>query len=136
VLAGWAYWQFKIFKDLTTTAGTGAEGFYNLDGSLQEKKVKALSRTYAQNTQGTLKKQFFNTSTSHFEIEFVYDHSIKAPTVVYGIKNYEAPTFELYDIEAGEIIQDASWKETDYSLEVMLGGSAEIYDGRSLRLQI
>jgi len=56
--------------------------------------------------------------------------------VVYGIKNYEAHTFELFDIEAGEIIQDASWKETDYSLEVMLGGSAERYDGRSLRLQI
>ena len=29
VLAGWAYWEFKIYKDLTTTAGTGSEGFYN-----------------------------------------------------------------------------------------------------------
>lgn len=50
VLAGWAYWQFKIYKDLTTTAGIGAEGFYNQDGSLQHKKVKALSRSYAQKT--------------------------------------------------------------------------------------
>lgn len=33
-LAGWAYWQFKYYKDLTTTAGTGSEGFYNQDGSL------------------------------------------------------------------------------------------------------
>lgn len=45
-LAGWAYWQFKYYKDLTTTAGTGSEGFYNKDGSLQDKKVKALARTY------------------------------------------------------------------------------------------
>jgi len=33
-LVGWAYWEFKTYKDLTTSAGTGAEGFYNKDGSL------------------------------------------------------------------------------------------------------
>lgn len=33
-LVGWAYWQLKSFGDLTTTAGTGSEGFYNRDGSL------------------------------------------------------------------------------------------------------
>jgi hypothetical protein len=33
-LTSWAYWQFKKLGDLTTTAGTGNEGFYNEDGSL------------------------------------------------------------------------------------------------------
>jgi hypothetical protein len=33
-LAGWAYWEFKTYKDLTTSAGVGAEGFYNPDGTL------------------------------------------------------------------------------------------------------
>lgn len=33
-LAGWAYWQFKNFADLTTSAGTASEGFYNNDGTL------------------------------------------------------------------------------------------------------
>lgn len=33
-LAGWAYWQFKNYKDITTSAGTHSEGFYNVDGSL------------------------------------------------------------------------------------------------------
>jgi len=33
-LVGWAYWEFKTYKDLTTSASTGAEGFYNHDGSL------------------------------------------------------------------------------------------------------
>lgn len=33
-LTGWAYWQFKEYEDLTTTASTGSEGFYNKDGSL------------------------------------------------------------------------------------------------------
>jgi len=45
-LASWAYWQFKKFGDLTTTAGTGSEGFYNDDGSMQDDKVKTLTRTY------------------------------------------------------------------------------------------
>jgi hypothetical protein len=33
-LASWAYWQYKKLGDLTTTAGTGSEGFYNDDGTL------------------------------------------------------------------------------------------------------
>lgn len=45
-LAGWGYWQFKNYEDLTTSAGTASEGFYNPDGSLQAWKVKALARTY------------------------------------------------------------------------------------------
>ena len=45
-LVGWAYWQFKYYADLTTSAGTGSEGFYNADGSLQGWKAKALSRSY------------------------------------------------------------------------------------------
>eukprot|EP00435_Cladocopium_sp_Y103_P038354 s2226_g10.t1 len=43
-LHSWAYWQFKYSHDITTVAGP-EEGFYNLNGSLQESKVKALSRT-------------------------------------------------------------------------------------------
>ena len=33
-LNGWAYWQYKNYADLTTSAGTGSEGFYYSDGSL------------------------------------------------------------------------------------------------------
>ena len=55
-LGGWAYWQYKQYHDLTTTVnlGTGNQGFFNEDGSRQEWKVKALSRTYMQATAGTL----------------------------------------------------------------------------------
>jgi len=63
-LVGWAYWQFKYYEDLTTSAGTGSEGFYNQDGSLQDWKAKALARSYLQYTQGVLTKQYFNTETS------------------------------------------------------------------------
>lgn len=46
--ASWAYSMFKPFHDITTTAGDGAEGFYNFDGSLQIPKVKAIARTYVK----------------------------------------------------------------------------------------
>jgi len=49
-LAGWGYWQFKNYEDLTTSASTGSEGFYNQDGSLLAWKVKALARTYLMYT--------------------------------------------------------------------------------------
>lgn len=62
--AGWAYWQFKTYEDLTTTAGTQSEGFYNKDGALQTDKVKALARTYVQHAQGTLKQMQFATADS------------------------------------------------------------------------
>ena len=65
-LASWAYWQFKKLGDLTTTAGTGSEGFYNDDGALQTEKIRALTRTYLPATQGTLLKLNFNTTTSIF----------------------------------------------------------------------
>lgn len=60
--SGWAYWQFKTYEDLTTSAGTSSEGFYNMNGSLQTKKVKALSRTYVKSAQGTIKSMQFASS--------------------------------------------------------------------------
>lgn len=47
-LNSWAYWQFKTYKDLTTSAGDRSEGFYNMDGSLETEKVKALVRPYVK----------------------------------------------------------------------------------------
>ena len=58
-LASWAYWEFKPFHDLTTSAGDRSEGFYNNDGSLQISKVKALARTYIKAAQGKILRQQF-----------------------------------------------------------------------------
>lgn len=44
----WTYWQFKYFDDITTAADPGTtESFYDVNGHLQENKVKALARPYA-----------------------------------------------------------------------------------------
>jgi hypothetical protein len=50
----------------TTLPNTGAEGFFYANGTLQNTKLKALTRTYMQKTQGTLKHMKFYTDTSDF----------------------------------------------------------------------
>ena len=99
-LSGWAYWQLKNFADLTTSAGTGSEGFYNNDGTLQEGKVKALTRTYLTTTQGILSAMQFSTETSHFEGRFQVNTDIKLPSVVYYNQQYyytQGINFALYN---------------------------------------
>jgi hypothetical protein len=55
-LIGWGYWQFKTYWDITTSAGTKSEGFYGDDGTLQEYKLNALSRSYISYAQGIITK--------------------------------------------------------------------------------
>ena len=46
LVVGWAYWQFKTYKDFTSQTLDMPSGYYNPDGSVQEEKIYALSRTY------------------------------------------------------------------------------------------
>lgn len=83
-LAGWAYWEFKTYKDLTTSAGTRSEGFYNFDGTIQAPKVKALSRSYIKAAQGTTKSMKFDSETGNFEAIVELDLSIEKPTLIHA----------------------------------------------------
>lgn len=87
-LVGWAYWQFKTYADLTTSAGTASEGFWNQDGTLQEFKVKALARSYLQVTTGTLSKMTFDTTTAEFNADFTYSTKSRAYTTAYLNQEY------------------------------------------------
>ena len=69
-LAGWAYWQYKNGFIISPKPSTGPEGFFNEDGSVQTKKVKALTRTYLQATQGTLLRMNFQNQTAFFTATF------------------------------------------------------------------
>jgi len=79
-LQSWCYWQFKFYQDITT-AGNG-ESFY-INGQLEEVKVKALSRTYAQAIAGVPSAMSFDMSTSAFELSFTLNLSITSPTIIY-----------------------------------------------------
>jgi aryl-phospho-beta-D-glucosidase BglC (GH1 family) len=63
---GWSYWQYKTYKDLTTSAGNKSEGFYNPDGAVQKGKVKALSRPYVQLAQGMILGSKMNRTSGQF----------------------------------------------------------------------
>ena len=115
-LTGWAYWQFKNFGDLTTTAGTSSEGFYNKDGSLQQGKVKALSRTYLQITQGDLVSMKFNSTNSNFDAKFTVDTSIQQPSVLYWSKAYYPLGFNFNIIDAQG--NSLSMESGDYNLDL------------------
>jgi len=85
-LAGWSYWEFKPFHDLTTSAGNRSEGFYNNDGSLQTRKVKALTRPYVKAAQGTIDSMSFVSEgdlTGSFNADITVDISIQEPTIVH-----------------------------------------------------
>ena len=109
-ISGWAYWQFKIYKDLTTTAGTGSEGFYNEDGSLQVRKVKALARTYLVKTPGTLKQQQFNSTTGNFIARFeVGDKTTEVKALLYANTEFWYPNgyhLRLSKIRANKVLAE------------------------------
>lgn len=64
-MVSWAYWMYKGFHDFTTTGGDD-QGLFRSDGSIQDSKVKALTRTYVQAFQGTGLKTQFDKDTGFF----------------------------------------------------------------------
>lgn len=81
-LQSWSYWQFKGYGDITTQSSIG-EGLYFKNSSLQEDKLKILSRTYAQAVAGRYIQQKFDPVTSNFTLVFVADTSVKSPTDIF-----------------------------------------------------
>lgn len=68
----WAYWQFKYNADITTASRPGTlESFYDIHGNLQQAKVKALSRTYAQAICGIPRESIFNETTSDYRLVYI-----------------------------------------------------------------
>lgn len=85
-LASWAYWQYKSFKDFTTTGGT-REGMFNSDGTPQELKLKAIARTYAYAFQGEPTEMYFSRRDGSFYTRFVVDGDVSSPTEIYMKKD-------------------------------------------------
>eukprot|EP00354_Favella_ehrenbergii_P000910 CAMPEP_0170464092 /NCGR_PEP_ID=MMETSP0123-20130129/8954_1 /TAXON_ID=182087 /ORGANISM="Favella ehrenbergii, Strain Fehren 1" /LENGTH=318 /DNA_ID=CAMNT_0010729679 /DNA_START=608 /DNA_END=1564 /DNA_ORIENTATION=- len=106
-LTGWAYWQFKTYADLTTTAGTGSEGFWNQDGTLQEWKVKALARSYVPLCQGSLTHMFFDTNTAFLKASFLFTEATK-------------------DSETSVYLNQELWYPNGYDLYVKNGSDAPV----------
>jgi endoglycosylceramidase len=102
----WAYWMYKPYGDHTTSAREETEGMFYRDGSIQDVKQKALTRTYIQKYQGTPISNKFNPDSGAYIATFLYNNEIKAPTVLYYNKNYFYKTgyaFRLFDDQNKDI---------------------------------
>ena len=114
-LTSWAYWMFKSYHDHTTTAAENEEGIFNDDGTLQNMKEKALSRTYIQYFQGVPLEVNFNDDTRNFFAKFKYDKNIKESSVLYLNKDLNYKDGYKLDItdENGNKIEDVDLAEKE-----------------------
>jgi len=88
-LQSWDYWQFKYFEDITTA--NHLESFYREDGTLEEAKVRALSRTYAPAIAGVPTKMEFVPATSAFTLQYKANANARLPTEIYLNEKYYYP---------------------------------------------
>lgn len=90
-LQSWAYWQYKGYGDFTTQSST-AEGLWFENGTIQNEKVKMLSRSYAQAVSGRFVSQSFDPTTGNFTVTFTSDPSLVGQsTIIYINEKYYYP---------------------------------------------
>ena len=78
-LVGWMYWQWLLYDDPT---GSHTSGLWPSSAPTAA-MLNVLSQTYGQAIAGTPTSMSFDTSTSHFTLQYVADHKITEPTVIF-----------------------------------------------------
>ena len=76
---GWVYWAWKYYADPT---GSAAESLVMADGRLRS-TARVLSRVYPQAVAGTPLSFSFSPSTGVFDLAYVPNHRIHAPTLIF-----------------------------------------------------
>ena len=76
---GWAYWSWKYYGDPT---GSAAESLVMADGRLRS-TADILSRVYPQAVAGTPRRFSFSPQTDVFDMAYVPNHHIHAPTLIF-----------------------------------------------------
>ena len=76
---GWVYWAWKYYADPT---GSAAESLVMADGRLRS-TARVLSRGYPQAVAGTPLSFSFSPSTGVFDLTYVPNHRIHAPTLIF-----------------------------------------------------
>lgn len=94
---------------MTTSAGDGAEGFYNKDGTLATWKVKALARTYLMRTQGMLSFVHFDMETTDFDADFWVNTDLDVPSIMYySAEHYYGTEDPVFSITNNGVALDSS----------------------------
>ena len=79
-LLGWCYWSWEYYADPT---GSASEALATPAGIPIAAKAWTLSQTYAQAVAGTPVTMSFAPSSGNFDLAYVPDQAIHAPTVVF-----------------------------------------------------
>jgi hypothetical protein len=70
-------------------------------------------------------------------IEFIFDASIKAPTVIYmNENNYENPSFNFIEVDSGDAIYGDIWSHEGHSMHVIINDPSGAYFNKKLKLEI
>ena len=67
----------------STREGVVEEGLWHPDGSLDEAKLRLLSRTYPQAVAGSMRTVAFDPLTARFQLVFAARPDVTAPTTVF-----------------------------------------------------
>jgi endoglycosylceramidase len=78
-LVSWIYWAWKFYGDPT---GSADESLVMADGRLRS-TASVLSRAYPQAVAGTPLRFSFSPATDVFDMAYVPDHHITAPTLIF-----------------------------------------------------
>ncbi len=78
-LVGWTYWSWKYYGDPT---GSADEALLAPNGHLRS-TARALARTYPQAIAGRPTSLSFDPASGAFQLTYVPDHAVHAPTIIY-----------------------------------------------------
>jgi endoglycosylceramidase len=78
-LVGWAYWSWRYYADPT---GSAAEALVMADGKVRT-TARVLSQTYPEAIAGTPVSMSFDPASAAFDLDYIPDHAIRAPTVIF-----------------------------------------------------
>ena len=98
-LVGWAYWAWKYYDDPT---GSSAEGLVLPDGN-DTGIVTVLSRTYPQESAGTVTANLFNPFTGAFSMAYTPTPAAKGQTVVFIAAQQHYPNGWCAAVKGGTI---------------------------------
>jgi endoglycosylceramidase len=98
-LVGWSYWAWKYYDDPT---GSSAEGLVLPDGNYTG-IVSVLSRTYPQETAGTVSANLFNPFTGAFSMIYTPSAAAQGPTVIAIAAQQHYPTGWCAAVRDGRI---------------------------------
>jgi len=121
-LTSWAYWMYKPFGDHTTSAHGNTEGIFYEDGTPQEVKERALTRTYIQAYQGVPISVQFDYETGFFLSKFYLDMDINAPSRIYMNKKLFYKDFDKnFKMKiTDENFRDLIYEKSDYLINGVL----------------